>query len=144
MSAQEIGNVALQGHSALGRYMYYCMLRCARMDYCNLLLFHETSGHAALMHACRTQPDQLISVYKSLLQKCTPGGQPPGSYNLLLTSDHMILVPRRIEKIGSVAINALGFAGTILVNSKAGLEYIQEQGPIEILEAAGCPWQKSA
>ncbi len=114
------------------------------MDYCNLLLFHETSGHAALMHACRTQPDQLISVYKSLLQKCTPGGQPPGSYNLLLTSDHMILVPRRIEKIGSVAINALGFAGTILVNSKAGLEYIQEQGPIEILEAAGCPWQKSA
>jgi len=56
----------------------------------------------------------------------------------------MVLVPRRKENVGSVAINALGFAGTILVNSKAGLEYIQDQGPIKILEAAGCPWQKSA
>lgn len=92
----------------------------------------------------RTQPNQLISMYKSLLQKCSPGGQPPESYNLLLTRDHMVVVPRRKENIGSVAINALGFAGTILVNSKAGLEYIQEQGPVKILEAAGCPWQKSA
>ena len=114
------------------------------MDCCNQLLFHQMSGHAALMHACRTQPNQLISMYKSLLQKCSPGGQPPGSYNLLLTRDHMVVVPRRKENIGSVAINALGFAGTILVNSKAGLEYIQEQGPVKILEAAGCPWQKSA
>lgn len=51
-----------------------------------------------------------------------------------------MLVPRRQENVGPVAINALGFAGTILVNTKAGLDYIHEQGPISILEAAGCPW----
>lgn len=114
------------------------------MDHCNQCLSYGMSDHAALMHACRTQPKQLISMYKSLLQKCSPGGQPPESYNLLLTREHMVLVPRRKENVGSVAINAVGFAGTILVNSKAGLEYIQDQGPIKILEAAGCPWQKSA
>lgn len=65
---------------------------------------------------------------------------PPSSYNVLLTKDFISLVPRRQENIGSVAINALGFAGTILVNSKAGLDFIHEQGPITILEAAGCPW----
>ncbi len=89
---------------------------------------------------CRTQPNQLVSLYKSLLQKCSPGGEPPTSYNVLLTKDHMVLVPRRKENIGSVAINALGFAGTILVNSKAGLQYIHDEGPISILETAGCPW----
>lgn len=51
-----------------------------------------------------------------------------------------MLVPRRQENVGPVAINALGFAGTILVNSKAGLDYIHEQGPVSILEAAGYPW----
>lgn len=69
---------------------------------------------------------------------------PPISYNVLLTKDFIVLVPRRQENVGSVAINALGFAGTILVNSKAGLDYIHEQGPVNILEAAGCPWAAKA
>ena len=69
---------------------------------------------------------------------------PPFSYNVLLTKDFIVLVPRRQENVGSVAINALGFAGTILVNSKAGLDYIHEQDPVNILEAAGCPWAAKA
>ena len=51
-----------------------------------------------------------------------------------------MLVPRRQELIGAVGINALGFAGTILINSKAGLQDVKDQGPLPILEAAGCPW----
>lgn len=83
-------------------------------------------------------------MFKSLMQKCSPNDEPPTSYNLLLTKEHMVLVPRRQENIGSVAINALGFAGTILVNSKAGLQYINQEGPMNILEAAGYPWQHPA
>ncbi|KAL0038020.1 hypothetical protein WJX79_009782 [Trebouxia sp. C0005] len=67
----------------------------------------------------RTQPNQLISMYKSLLQKCSSGDQPPESYNLLLTREHMVLVPRRKENIGSVGINALGFAGLAHLSLKA-------------------------
>lgn len=63
---------------------------------------------------------------------------------MLLTTELILLVPRRQENVGPVAINALGFAGTILVNSKAGLEYIHEKGPVSILEVAGCPWGADA
>ena len=89
-------------------------------------------------------PNQLLTIYQQLLQCSSSGEVPPTCYNVLLTKDFIVLVPRRQEHIGSVAINALGFAGTILVNSKAGLEYIHEQGPISILEAAGCPWGADA
>ena len=68
---------------------------------------------------------------------------PPTSYNLILTKDHMLLVSRRQENVGSVGINALGFAGTILVNNKEGLQFIKDEGPISILEAVGVPWQES-
>lgn len=90
----------------------------------------------------RTTPDQLVSMYNTLLQQCSSGGEAPISYNMILSKDHMVLVPRRQETIGSVAINALGFAGTILVNSKAGLQFIHDKGPISILEATGVPWHK--
>lgn len=85
-------------------------------------------------------PKQLLSIYERLIQCCSSGKVPPASYNVLLTKDFIVLVPRRQENVGPVAINSLGFAGTILVNSKAGLEYIHEQGPVSILETAGCPW----
>lgn len=93
--------------------------------------------------SCRTSPNRLLSIYKQLLLRCSDEA-PPVSYNVLLAKDFIVLVPRRQESIGSVAINALGFAGTILVNSKAGLDYIRGQGPISILEAAGCPWGAKA
>ncbi|KAL3142943.1 hypothetical protein ABBQ38_003229 [Trebouxia sp. C0009 RCD-2024] len=92
----------------------------------------------------RTTPSQLLSIYKQLLQCCSSHKVPPSSYNMLLTTELILLVPRRQENVGPVAINALGFAGTILVNSKAGLEYIHEKGPVSILEVAGCPWGADA
>ena len=97
------------------------------------------SSCSAGVWSCRTSPNQLLSIYKRLLLRCSDEA-PPISYNVLLTKGFIVLIPRRQENIESVAINALGFAGTILVNSKAGLDYIHEQGPLNILEAAGCPW----
>ena len=87
--------------------------------------------------------DKLISIYKALLTKSSPDNCRPTSYNLILSKDHMLFVPRRKENVGSVGINALGFAGTVLVNSKDGLQFIHDEGPISILEAAGVPWQQS-
>ena len=85
------------------------------------------------------QATQLVSLYQKLLQECSVRGEVM-SYNLIFSKTHMVLVPRRQETVGSVAINSLGFAGTLLISSKAGLEDIHRKGPIAILEAAGVPW----
>lgn len=90
--------------------------------------------------SCRCTADQILSIYKCLLEASLPDANPPLSYNLLVTKQHVMLVPRRKELIGAVGINALGFAGTILINSRAGLQHVKDQGPLPILEAAGCPW----
>ena len=93
--------------------------------------------------ACSMNANKLVSIYKALLSQCSPGNHAPASYNLVLSKDHMLLVPRRKETVGSVGINALGFAGTVVVNSKDGLQFIHDEGPISILEAAGVPWQQT-
>ena len=71
---------------------------------------------------------------------------PPGaaSYNVPLTLGHMYVFPRRKdahvlavsgERFG---VNALGFAGFLLVKSPAELEAVVSEGPANILEDIGC------
>jgi sulfate adenylyltransferase (ADP) / ATP adenylyltransferase len=51
-----------------------------------------------------------------------------GPYNLLLTREWMFLVPRSKECFGSISINALGFAGALLVQNEQQMKMIEEQG----------------
>lgn len=62
-------------------------------------------------------------------------GQPTAPYNLLATRRWMLLVPRRREGFEGVSINALGFAGSILIRNKAQWEAVQRVGPIGLLRA---------
>lgn len=88
---------------------------------------------------CRASPEDLQQSYSSLL-----GARPPSSrnadYNLLLTRELMLLVPRFQDLYGPVSCNALGFAGTLLVRSVAELDFVVEQGPMKILTAVTFPW----
>jgi ATP adenylyltransferase len=54
-------------------------------------------------------------------------------YNLLITRDWMIVVPRLCELAGSISINSLGFAGALLAKSESELEFIRHQGPMAVL-----------
>ncbi len=56
-------------------------------------------------------------------------------YNLLLTRRWMLLVPRRKEHFGTISVNSLGFAGTLLARGPGELSLIREAGPMEILRA---------
>ena len=71
---------------------------------------------------------------------------PPGkpSYNVLLTLEHLHLVPRRHEKHKlevtgeELPVNALGFAGMLLVKSDTELEAVKREGVGKILHAVAC------
>ena len=69
------------------------------------------------------------------------GGQPDGrSYNFWLADGLMLLALRSNEACGPVAVNTLGFAGTILVKSDEQRHYLQEHGPMHVLLNVGRPW----
>jgi ATP adenylyltransferase len=56
-----------------------------------------------------------------------------GSYNLLITRGWMLLVPRTRERFGDISVNALGFAGALLVRDEAQLARVRTAGPMNVL-----------
>jgi ATP adenylyltransferase len=60
-------------------------------------------------------------------------------YNLLVTRGWMMLVPRARERWGRVSVNALGFAGALLVRTQAELAELERIGPMTVLESLAMP-----
>lgn len=56
-----------------------------------------------------------------------------GAYNLLVTRQWMLLIPRSQESFESIAINSLGFAGTMFVRSDRQMQILKEWGPMSVL-----------
>jgi ATP adenylyltransferase len=61
--------------------------------------------------------------------------EPTSPYNLLLTRDWLLVVPRSQEKIDDVSVNALGFAGSLFVRRKEQIEQLRAYGPLALLAA---------
>ncbi|KAI0793174.1 HIT-like domain-containing protein [Abortiporus biennis] len=67
----------------------------------------------------------------------------PPSYNVILTLEHMHLIPRKeethvLEETGErLNVNALGFAGMLLVKSDRELEAVKKEGVPKILGGLG-------
>ena len=79
---------------------------------------------------------EIEHVYLDMLRH-VDGAETPGPYNLLATRGWMLLVPRSVEHYGSVSVNALGFAGSLLARDERELELIRERGPLGVLEDVG-------
>ena len=71
---------------------------------------------------------------------CDRAGRP---YNLLVTRDWMLFVPRSREHWESISVNALAFAGAILVRDDAQLDRVRAAGPMSVLEQVGVRVQAS-
>ena len=56
-------------------------------------------------------------------------------YNLLLTRRWMLAVPRSREFWRGVSVNALGFAGSLLVRNQSELETLKGTGPLAVLKS---------
>lgn len=59
--------------------------------------------------------------------------KPLQNYNLLITKDWMMIVPRTQEEYQSISINSLGFAGAFLVKNTEQLNLIKQSNLLEIL-----------
>ncbi|ORY02322.1 ATP adenylyltransferase [Basidiobolus meristosporus CBS 931.73] len=65
------------------------------------------------------------------------------SYNLLVTSKWMLIVPRKEDKFGQISVNSLGFSGLLLVRSKEDLNVVKRTGYLNLLSALGYPLPKA-
>ncbi|HUP24995.1 MAG TPA: phosphorylase, partial [Thermoanaerobaculia bacterium] len=66
-------------------------------------------------------------------------GRATAPYNLLMTLDWMLVVPRARSACGSLDVNALGFAGALLARGEGGLALLRELGPLEVLRRVAFP-----
>ncbi|MEW5737923.1 MAG: DUF4922 domain-containing protein [Myxococcota bacterium] len=62
---------------------------------------------------------------------------PGAPWNLLATREWLLVVPRRAESWEDVSVNALGFAGSLLVKTHTHLERLRDVGPMKVLRAVG-------
>lgn len=60
-------------------------------------------------------------------------------YNLLVTRQWLLLVPRSREHFEHISINALGFAGMFLVKDGAQLATLRKHGPMTALQRVALP-----
>lgn len=96
-------------------------------------------AYAPMEPAWLNQPSDgassLRSSYHSLLRSVGLSVEATsGPYNLLVTRRWLLLVPRSEEYFEGISINALGFAGALLVKDAAQLAILQQQGPMTALQ----------
>ncbi len=76
----------------------------------------------------------LLACYLSLLRAVGLSAEAPAAaYNLLVTRQWLLLVPRSEEYFEGISINALGFAGALLVKDAAQLALLRKHGPMTAL-----------
>jgi ATP adenylyltransferase len=88
----------------------------------------------------------LHATYRKLLRAAslsvdatTGSHMPTAPYNLLVTRKWMLLVPRSKECFEGISINALGFAGALLVRDKQQLATLRRFGPVAALQHVTAP-----
>jgi ATP adenylyltransferase len=61
------------------------------------------------------------------------GGGPLHPYNLLFSDHWFLMVRRRVERMAGFSVNALGFAGYLLLTNQGDLTWFREHGPWTLL-----------
>jgi ATP adenylyltransferase len=51
----------------------------------------------------------------------------------------MLLVPRSVEQVQGIAVNSLGFAGSLFVRDAQEMETVRAFGPMTLLRRVGLP-----
>jgi ATP adenylyltransferase len=65
------------------------------------------------------------------------GERQSAPYNLLATREWMLLVPRSQEAYAGIAVNAMGYAGSLLARGAPQMETLRREGPLAVLRAVG-------
>lgn len=93
---------------------------------------------------CQSEPENwaayLEITYRQLLQQLDlwqPASPKPKAYNLLMTRQWLMLIPRSQESYNGIEVNALGFVGALLVRNASQLEQLKTIGPFTLLKKVG-------
>ena len=83
--------------------------------------------------------ENIHEIYKDLLFKLGLGKpkldkRPRYPYNLIFTNNWMLLIKRKTDNLFGMSLNALGFAGYLLVTEKSDIRYLKKYGPEKLLE----------
>jgi ATP adenylyltransferase len=92
--------------------------------------------------AAREAFERYISMLGQVGLRPPTGNDPDlqgGPYNLIATREWLLLVPRSREFFGSISINALGFAGALLVWNEEQLRALRAAGPLTALRETALP-----
>ncbi|MEO1001724.1 MAG: ATP adenylyltransferase [Cyanobacteria bacterium J06638_7] len=100
-------------------------------------------GHPAAGEQDRAQ--ELLELYRAhaaLLELGDPrhDPQPRHPYNLLFDDHWFLTVRRRREHCAGFSLNALGFAGYLLLTQRSDLPWLLAHGPWELLRQVTTPW----
>lgn len=90
----------------------------------------ETAGNA--LHACYRRLLDALGIGEVDIEGASRQSQP---YNLVATSEWMLIVPRTRERYEGISVNALGFAGSLFVRDHGQLELVTRIGPRAVLAA---------
>jgi len=83
--------------------------------------------------------EDIYKIYLELSKKLGLGDpssdeKPKSPYNLLLTNGWIALIKRKKDNLKGISINALGFAGYILITQKSNVNDLKRNGPEKFLE----------
>jgi len=85
--------------------------------------------------------------YHTLLQtlgiKPLENHEQSGAYNLLITREWMLIVPRQFEGFAEISVNSLGFAGALLVKNQQQMQLLKNISPINLLNNVAFPLQQN-
>jgi len=111
-----------------------------RIGHCSSLPVEH--AFVRLESAALDRPEILYRYYVGLLEALGIEGLNIGGeirqsapYNLLLTREWMLAVPRTRECHAGISVNALGFAGSLFVMQAEQLEQVAATGPLALLRA---------
>ncbi|MER3495301.1 MAG: phosphorylase [Mastigocladus sp. ERB_26_2] len=80
-----------------------------------------------------------LECYHSLLQAVGLKDEQSPAYNLLVTREWMLLVPRSQECFAFIPVNSLGFAGTLFVRNEQQMQNLKQHGPMNVLKNVAVP-----
>jgi ATP adenylyltransferase len=63
----------------------------------------------------------------------------PKPYNLLVTHEWMLVVPRSRDRFEDISINSLAFAGSFFVRDARHAHAIAAAGPMQVLKGVAMP-----
>ena len=109
----------------------FCNVNYKNVSFCKNIIIKKFSNFI--------NEENMHEIYKDLLFELGLGKpetdkKPRYPYNLIFTDKWILLIKRKTDNLLGFSINALGFAGYILVTERSNIRYLKKYGPEKLLE----------